>query len=220
MYRVVEIFNSIEGEGKRAGAIATFIRLYGCNLRCSYCDTPYGYEGGDYALMGLEEILAECEKYGTDKITLTGGEPLLDIDKSIKLVKALCQAGFEVNIETNGAVPLDRVLHECGWNMFVTMDLKVPSSGESDKMVLHNLELLGNLDVVKAVVGSREDMEWVVETLEQHPTFAALYLSPIFGRIEPAELVEFAKEIQGSGNEVRVQLQLHKFIYPVDMRGV
>ena len=220
MHHVVEIFNSIEGEGKRAGSIATFIRLYGCNLRCSYCDTPYGYEGGDYMHMATEWVVEECNRYGTRAVTLTGGEPLLDMDGAIELVNALCAAGFEVNIETNGAIALDGLVRECTGDMFVTMDLKTPSSGESERMVLHNLELLGDMDVVKAVVGSRDDMEWAIGVLESHPTFAALYFSPVFGTIEPKELVEFAKALQGSENEIRVQLQLHKLIYPVDMRGV
>lgn len=222
-YKVVEIFNSIEGEGKRAGCIVTFIRLYGCNLRCSYCDTPYGYSGDGYTLMSVNDIIEECGKYGTKMITLTGGEPLCDADKAKLLIKELVRNEYEVNIETNGAIDLGESFDWRPPNCFFTMDLKCPSSAMSNKMFLSNLDCLGSDDVIKCVVGSRNDMEWAVRKLKERPIYATVYFSPVFGMIEPSEIVDFLKELQGKRNiapEIRTQLQLHKFIYPVDMRGV
>lgn len=222
-YRVVEIFNSVEGEGKRAGRIATFIRLYGCNLRCSYCDTPYGYDGGGYSIMSANDIIEECRKHGTKAVTLTGGEPLYEMEKAAFLVRELARDGYEVNVETNGSVSLRTCFGRRPRNCFFTMDMKCPSSKMSRKMCLDNLAYLSAGDVVKCVVGSREDMEWAANVIASNPVSATVYFSPVFGEIEPSEIVDFLKGLQskpGVLSEARAQLQLHKFIYPVDMRGV
>ena len=222
-YRVVEIFNSIEGEGKRAGTVATFIRLYKCNLRCSYCDTPYGYKGSCYTYMSASEIINECHRFGTHNITLTGGEPLYYPEEAKFLVDELVRRGYEVNIETNGSVDLKQYF---GWRKpgsFFTMDLKCPSSDMSEKMSLSNLDYLDSGDVIKCVVGSTEDMAWAFSRLREHKIRATVYFSPVFGKIEPSKIAEYIKlnqSIIGIAPEIRLQLQIHKFIYPVDMRGV
>ena len=154
--KVCEIFKSIEGEGLRTGQAAVFIRLHGCNLRCSYCDSMYAVEGGDYTQMDVAQVLDAVNAYrresGVKCVTLTGGEPL--IHESVgELLAKFSDAGFEVNVETNGTLP-------CKWryaNLFYTMDWKCGSSGMSGKMKMDNIATLGKNDVLKFVVGSEDD---------------------------------------------------------------
>ena len=153
--KVCEIFKSIEGEGLRTGQAAVFVRLHGCNLRCSYCDSMYAVEGSDFWFMNVGEILAAVETYRTETgvkcVTLTGGEPLIHMGVE-ELLTALSEAGFEVNVETNGTVP-------CKWRLpglFYTMDWKCKSSGMSDRMKMENLATLCKDDVLKFVVGRFE----------------------------------------------------------------
>lgn len=210
--KVVEIFKSIDGEGIRAGFPVTFIRLFGCNLRCSYCDSLYACDGTGYSDMTIEGILTEVYKLGCRRITLTGGEPLIHKDAK-KLIAALITDGFEVNIETNGSIPVGDVMFS---NVILTVDYKCPTSGMESKMHMTNLERLRDKDVLKFVVGSREDLD-VCRRLRKF-TKAQIFISPVFGKIEPKEIVEYM--LENEMEDCRIQLQLHKIIYDPDARGV
>ena len=211
--KVIEIFKSIDGEGIRAGFPVTFIRLEGCNLRCSYCDTKYSYDGAQFTEMTPQQIYDKVYRLGCKRVTLTGGEPLIHKDVNT-LIELLTHGGFRVNIETNGAInitPYVRVR-----NILITMDYKCPSSGMTDKMLLNNLPKLSKDDVLKFVVGSKEDLD-ACRDIKKY-TDAQVFISPVFGQIEPREIVEYM--LEHDMQDCRIQLQLHKYIWPVDMRGV
>ena len=240
--KVCEIFKSIEGEGLRTGQAAVFVRLHGCNLRCSYCDSMYAVEGADFWFMNVGEILATVETYRTESgvkcVTLTGGEPLIHADVD-ELLTALSKACFEVNVETNGTVP-------CKWRLpglFYTMDWKCKSSGMSDRMKMENLATLCKDDVLKFVVGSVEDLqeaESVVAQLSQildHSSRIAdgslqksasdpsnmphIYVSPVFGTLPYEEIVNWMLSSRVmTQNNARFQVQLHKVVWDPDLRGV
>lgn len=217
-YKVNEIFLSIDGEGYRTGLPVVFIRLYGCNLNCSYCDTRYSCEQQEYREMSLYDILVQVLSYGVPRVTLTGGEPL--IHPGVKdLIVSLVANDIEVNIETNGAVDLDKFI-EFKYNSKVvfTMDYKCKSSGMEDKMILSNLEFLQPKDVIKFVVSNYNEMEKMEYILESSKCKAQAYVSPVFGAIEPKELVEYV--LENKLNNVKVQVQLHKIIWEPTKRGV
>lgn len=217
-YKVNEIFLSIDGEGYRTGLPVVFVRLYGCNLNCSYCDTRYSCENQEYKQMSLYDILAQVLSYGVPRVTLTGGEPL--IHPGVKdLITSLVANDIEVNIETNGAVDLDEFI-EFKYNSKVvfTMDYKCKSSGMEDKMILSNLEFLQPKDVIKFVVSNYNEMEKMEYILESSKCKAQAYVSPVFGAIEPKELVEYV--LENKLNNVKVQVQLHKIIWEPTKRGV
>lgn len=211
---VNEIFYSIDGEGLRAGELAVFIRLAGCDLRCSYCDTGYALDGNAGTDMDIREIVEEVKGYGCRNVTLTGGEPLIH-QGVLELVETLTQNGFQVNIETNGASPIGQFLFP---DTIITMDYKCPSSGCEDSMLLEDLGLLRPQDALKFVVGTTQDLERAQEILEKYRPKAMAYLSPVFGRIEPASIVDFMKEHHME--RCRLQLQLHKYIWDPEARGV
>lgn len=211
--KVVEIFKSIDGEGIRAGLPVTFIRLGGCNLHCSYCDTKYAWEQGyKYTNMTPIEIVNKAQEIGCKRITLTGGEPLIHNDVDT-LVCMLVDSGFEVNIETNGSVDISKFQYD---NSIITMDYKCPSSGMQSRMLLSNLAKLRKIDVLKFVVGTEQDL-LVCEELSKH-VIANVYVSPVFGNIEPKDIVDYI--LTHDMDNCRVQLQLHKFIWSPDKRGV
>lgn len=217
--RVNEIFKSIDGEGLRTGELTTFIRLAGCNLRCSYCDTCYALKNSNGTEMSVDEIVKKAKKMDYRNITLTGGEPLIhkDVDD---LISKLCENGFYVNIETNGSVPIDKYI--LNKNILITMDYKVPSSGVEKSMNLSNLEKLRENDVLKFVIG-KGDFERVEQVIKNHSIKSYIYLSPVFGEIEPVELVDFMKNMHIKGidmSKMRVQVQLHKIIWNPNERGV
>ena len=217
-YKVNEIFLSIDGEGYRTGLPVVFIRLYGCNLNCSYCDTRYSCENSEYKQMSLYDILVEVLSYGVPRVTLTGGEPL--IHPGVKdLIVSLVANDIEVNIETNGAVDLDEFI-EFKYNSKVvfTMDYKCKSSGMEDKMILSNLEFLQPKDVIKFVVSNYNELEKMEYILESSKCKAQPYVSPVFGAIEPKELVDYV--LDNKLNNVKVQVQLHKIIWEPTKRGV
>ncbi len=233
--KVCEIFKSIEGEGIRMGQAAAFVRLHGCNLRCSYCDSMYAVEGSDFWFMNVGEVLAAVEEYraesGVKCVTLTGGEPLIHSGVE-DLLTALSEAGFEVNVETNGTVP-------CKWRLpglFYTMDWKCKSSGMSDRMKMENIETLGENDVLKFVVGSVEDLqetENVVAQLSQiverslqksasEPSnMPHIFVSPVWGKLTNEEIVNWMLSSRVmTQNNARFQVQLHKIVWDPDLRGV
>lgn len=215
-FPIAEIFDSIDGEGKRTGLMAVFVRFAGCSLRCSYCDTGYALKKEDAAAWLTEQdILEKIHAYPWKKITVTGGEPLLQPIQH--LCEVLGQEGYEVNVETSGAEPL---LSHRPDHLFYTMDYKCPGSGMEGAMRLENIPLLGKQDVVKFVVagpGDLQRMADVLQTLFAHCP-AAVYVSPVWGKIAPADIVEFIREKQLA--RVRVQVQLHKIIWDPMERGV
>lgn len=217
-YKVNEIFASIDGEGVRTGLPTVFIRLYGCNLNCSYCDTRYSCENKEYTLMPLMDILEQVLSYGVPRVTLTGGEPL--IQPGVKdLINSLVVNGIEVNIETNGAVDLqDFWEFRYSSKVIFTMDYKCASSGMEDKMKLWNLKVLQPKDVIKFVVSNYNELEKMEYILKESECKARPYVSPVFGAIEPKELVEYV--LDNNLNNVTVQVQLHKIIWNPNMRGV
>ena len=216
--RVIEIFDSIDGEGIFVGGLATFIRLAGCNLRCSYCDTAYALSANSGIEMQTSEILDTVQKIGNRHITLTGGEPLIHYGSKY-LIQQLAGNGFFVNIETNGSVDISEYQNE---NTVITMDYKTESSGECDKMRLENLELLREQDVLK-IVCKESDFPSILDLLKKNRIKSYIYISPIFGKVEPEKLVEFVQTMRNAGvdtEKIRVQLQLHKIIWNPEQRGV
>ncbi len=208
-----EIFQSINGEGQFCGYPTIFIRTFGCDLRCSYCDTMYAVKGRDFKEMSLDEILSEVKKFNCKRITLTGGEPLLQKD-ALDLINTLVEDDYIVEIETNGAVDLTNYV---GHNdVFITMDWKCPSSGMLDKMLEDNLQLLQQTDTLKFVVGSKEDLDEMREVSQR--TAAQCFASPVFGKIEPKEIVEYM--LENNLDNIKAQIQLHKVIYDPEERGV
>lgn len=215
LFHVTEIFDSIDGEGKRTGYMAIFVRLAGCNLRCNYCDTPYSLTLEDTKeTLTEEELLERIQSFPWKRVTLTGGEPMLH--PLHHLVTVLGEKGYEVNIETNGAIPLWRERPE---GVFYTMDFKCSGSGMKSYMNRDNFKLLTEKDVLKFVVSDERDMDEMKEIIgtfpENHPEY---FVSPVWGRIEPKELVEYVRK--NGLKDVRVQVQLHKIIWDPSMRGV
>ena len=208
-----EIYHSIQGESTWAGQPCVFVRLTFCDLRCSYCDTEYAFYEGKKRT--LEEIAAAVAAFGCPLVEITGGEPLLQRNV-LALMTMLADAGHTVLLETSGAHDISGVdprVHRI-------MDLKTPGSGESARNLCSNIEHLTGRDEVKFVIGSREDYEWSreqVERLALPRRCRAVLFSPIFGRIDPREIVEW---ILADKLPVRFQLQMHKFIWTPTARGV
>lgn len=228
---VSEIFYSIDGEGARTGAPTIFIRLFGCNLRCTYCDTKYACYRQEGVIgfndMTIDRILEAVKTYEPCKcITLTGGEPLIHPAAS-ELVTVLRKNDYWVNIETNGSIDLEPFIAEqdkfgpkkSSMDYFFTMDWKSISSGESTEMCKSNLDLLEATDVLKFVVGSDDDLDQMKNLLNDYPDIdAQIYVSPVWGEITPDHIVEYL--LRNKLVYVKVQLQLHKLIWSPDKRGV
>ena len=213
---VNEIFTSIEGEGIRAGRLCTFIRFTGCNLRCSWCDTRYAFEEGRE--MSVSEILAAVPD-GAHCITLTGGEPLLQDNASLtELTDALMDKGAEVNFETNGSVDFTGFMKE---GTIITADYKLPSSGMSTRMDMGCLSKLRGCDVLKFVAADDADLEETERVLGELRPVCHVFISPVFGRMDPKRLVEWLKGYAFKDKmDIRIQIQLHKVVWPPDARGV
>ena len=229
---ITEIFKSIQGEGTRAGLPCIFVRLTGCNLRCTWCDTAYAFHGG--TKMGVEEVLARVDELagrsgnGTGSsarirlVELTGGEPLLQ-EETYPLAEKLIGAGYTVMIETSGERYIGRLPRE----VIKIVDVKCPDSGEPDTFEMKNLEALSKEDEVKFVLSTRRDYEFARAFTKEHrlaERVKQVLFSPVFedpqGKwpgLEPRELVEW---ILADGLPVRLGLQLHKFIWDPAMRGV
>jgi 7-carboxy-7-deazaguanine synthase len=213
-YLVVnEIFVSLQGESTHAGRACAFVRLTGCTLRCMWCDTRYAFYEG--RRMALGEIVEQVEGFGCDLVEVTGGEPLLQ-EGVYELVSELLARGHTVMIETSGAADVSRLDPRA----IKIMDLKCPASGEMDHNMWSNLEHLTARDEVKFVLGNRADYEWARDVILRHRLAArvnAVLLSCAFGRLEPARLAAWMLEDR---LPARLQLQLHKLIWPPDARGV
>lgn len=208
--RVSEIFFSLQGESSRVGLPTVFIRLTGCPLRCVWCDTEHAFTGGTQR--SIDEVVAEAGRHGTRTVCVTGGEPLSQ-KNCLPLLTALCDAGFDVSLETSGALDIGGV----DARVSRIMDLKAPGSGEADKNLWTNLPLLTVRDEVKIVVADRADYEWARAVIAEHRLAGRcpLLLSPVQGRLAPADLADW---ILADRLPVRFQLQLHKVLWG-NMRG-
>ena len=225
---ISEIFDSIDGEGIRSGMLCTFIRVFGCNLRCSYCDSMYAVEEKHSDIppreMNVNEILSYVNR-NYKRVTITGGEPLL-FPETIRLVNRLCEMDFEVNIETNGSCDIiafrDMIDHS--EKLFFTIDFKLPSSGEMYKMRLSNFDELRKTDVLKLVIGSEEDLvvaaSFAHDTIEKYGDNAPhIYVGSVFGDFALSDAIdEFMKD--PLLKDVHFQIQKHKIIWDPNMRGV
>lgn len=213
MLTVNEIFHSIQGESRRAGEPCVFVRLTACDLRCSWCDTPYSFhEGGKRS---LEDVIAEVERYQCPLVEITGGEPLLQ-EEVYPLMERLLELGHTVMLETGGHRSIARVPAA----VLKIVDVKCPGSGESHRNHWENLSLVGANDEVKFVLKDRADYEYardVIARHELHGKAGAILLSPVHGVLEARLLAEW---VLADRLQVRVQLQLHKFIWSPETRGV
>ncbi|HHZ83272.1 MAG TPA: radical SAM protein [Nitrospirales bacterium] len=210
--QITEIYHSIQGESTYVGLPCVFIRLTGCSLRCSWCDTTYAFHGGTE--MPIDYICEQVRSYGTTLVEITGGEPL-DQPEVIPLVARLCDEGYEVLIETSGAIditPLDTRSH-------VIMDVKCPASGMIKYMYWENLSVIKLKDEVKFVITDRRDYDWAVSAIEEHQLDGRcpILFSPVFGVLEPHILSDWVLQDR---LKVRVQLQLHKYIWDPQTQGV
>jgi len=210
---VTEIFKSIQGESTFAGLPCVFVRLTGCNLRCHWCDTAYAFHGGEK--LSVEEVLARVRELGGKLVEITGGEPLLQ-EEVYLLAEKLATAGYQVLIETSG----ERFVGELPKDVVKIVDVKCPGSGESDKFCRDNLAALDQKDQVKFVILDEADYLYAREFLARHDLgrrVGEVIFSPVFGQLPPRNLVEW---ILRDNLEVRLGLQLHKFIWEPDARGV
>jgi 7-carboxy-7-deazaguanine synthase len=203
--RITEIFYSIQGESRPTGLPTVFIRLTGCPLRCGYCDTAYAFHGGNWC--SIDEIVEQARAYRTRYVCVTGGEPLAQ-PNCANLLRELCDAGFEVSLETSGALTIADVDRR----VCVVMDIKTPGSGESARNLLENLQHLKETDQLKFVICDRLDYEWSRSFVEQHDLLAccAILFSPSQGQLAPRELAEW---ILADRLQVRFQVQLHKYLW-------
>lgn len=212
MLRVTEIFHSIQGESTHAGRPCVFIRLTGCPLRCTWCDTAYAFYGGREMMQ--DDVVEQVRGFDCDLVEVTGGEPLSQ-PAAVPLLTRLCDEGFEVLLETSGAIDtsgVDRRVH-------VVLDVKCPGSGMVERMYWPNLDRLASQDEVKFVIKDRTDYEWAREVIRTRNLAARcpVLVSPVFGEADARQLAEW---VLADRLPVRFQLQMHKQIWAPDMRGV
>ena len=245
---VIEIFASIDGEGSRQGLLTTFLRLHDCNIRCSYCDTTYSY-GIDsvFTEMTICEVADVIESLGNHRITITGGEPLLQEAAVVELIDELTRrkalkiqtstssqsdlnpindvdkfgkrkipniSYYDFNIETNGTIIPS--FHRD--NVWFTYDYKTPSSLAEESMNVDIFKVATERDLIKFVVGSPEDLDCMRRIISKYPTVAQIYVSPVWGQIEPASIIDYMKAY--NLQNIRFQLQIHKFVWDPDAKGV
>ena len=203
--RITEIFHSLQGESSTVGYPTVFVRLTGCPLRCGYCDTAYAFQGG--SKMTLAEIVSRVESDECKKVCVTGGEPLAQ--KNVyPLMTRLCDLGYQVSLETSGALDISQVDNR----VMVVMDIKTPDSGEAHKNLFENLDHIKKEDQIKFVIGSRKDYEWCCSLIEKEIRLqqANVLFSPIWNTLNPSSLANWIVEDKLN---VRFQLQLHKILW-------
>lgn len=212
MIKINEIYLSVQGESTHTGLPCIFIRLTGCNLRCSWCDTAYAFHEGKN--MSIDEILQKVENFGIHLVEITGGEPLMQ-DNVYTLMRRLIEKGYKVMLETGGSISLERVPKD----VIKIMDLKCPGSGEQEKNNLDNLKLLAPHDEVKFVILDKKDYEWSRDIIKKYKIneTAQILLSPVFDKLELKEMVKWILEDR---LPVRLQTQLHKIIWDKNTIGV
>ena len=205
MLKISEIFYSLQGEARDAGRPTVFIRLTGCPLRCTYCDSEYAFFGGQW--MHFDEIMTEVTSRKTKHVCVTGGEPLAQ-KRCHALLSRLCEEGFEVSLETSGAIDVSAV----DQRVSRVVDIKTPDSGEVERNLWANLDVLTSHDQIKFVICSRPDYEWVVSEIRERELESRfdVLVSPSWGQQDPTELAEWVISDQ---LQVRVQLQLHKYLW-------
>ena len=204
--RITEIFYSLQGEARTVGLPTVFVRLTGCPLRCGYCDTEYAFHGGN--VVDIEEIIKTVASYDPRFVCVTGGEPMAQ-PNCVELLQQLCDAGYTVSLETSGAMPLDEV----DSRVSKVVDLKTPGSGEVEKNLYSNINLLTDNDQVKFVICNRDDYQWAKFKLDEYRLVekaGEVLFSPSFEQTSAQELAEWILE---DNLPVRMQIQLHKIIW-------
>lgn len=214
MLRVTEIFRSIQGESTHAGRPCTFVRLTGCPMRCVWCDSEYTFSGGGH--FTLEDVMSKVRAFACRLVEVTGGEPLAQRE-AFTLIERLCAEDFEVLVETGGYVSIEEVDPKAS----IVLDIKCPTSGEESRNHWPNLERLrADKDEVKFVIVNFEDWTYALETIKRYKLIKrarAVLISPAWGALD---LQEAAEWVSASGLDLRLQLQLHKFIWGPETRGV
>ena len=203
--RITEIFKSLQGESRTVGLPTVFIRLTGCPLRCQYCDTSYAFTGGEW--MSIPQILDAVKNYQTKWVTVTGGEPLAQ-KNCLRLLTLLCDAGYEVSLETSGALPVENV----DARVIKVMDLKTPGSGEENRNLMQNIQYLQAKDQVKFVICNEPDYQWAKKIIETYGLLqkCEVLMSPSYTQLSARQLADW---ILHDGLAVRFQLQLHKILW-------
>jgi 7-carboxy-7-deazaguanine synthase len=203
--RITEIFYSLQGESRTIGIPTVFVRLTGCPLRCGYCDTSYAFQGGEWH--SIDAVVARVAELNARYVTVTGGEPLAQ-KSCLPLLTRLCDAGYEVSVETSGALDISGV----DPRVSIVMDIKTPGSGELDRNLWANIERLSGKDQVKFVLCDRADYEWARAVVDEHRLVARseILFSPSYGQLEPRRLAEW---ILQDHLPVRMQVQLHKLLW-------
>lgn len=209
--KICEIFTSIQGESSYAGKPCTFVRVTGCNLRCTYCDTTYAYDQGEE--LSEDSIIKKVKSAGIQLVEITGGEPLLQ-KGTVSLIKRLLDERFDVLVETNGSLPITDIDKKA----VVILDIKTPGSGMADKMDFSNIDKIKLEDEIKFVITNRGDYEWTKNIMSQYDLSVKCHilLSPAFGILDPQDLTRWMLE---DGINARLNLQLHKYIFGPDTRG-
>ena len=212
MIKINEIFHSIQGESSYVGNATVFVRTTGCHLRCTYCDTKYSYFEGKF--MSLDEIIEKIQNFGAQYVCITGGEPLLQ-KEVIPLMSRLCDLGYKVSLETSGG-------KTCAYvdaRVKIILDVKTPDSGAANSFDIQNLSCVNQSTEFKFVICSEKDLDWAEEFCRQHDLFEKFIVlySPSFGKIKEQWLAE---KIIEKKLPARLQLQLHKYIWNPDLRGV
>ncbi len=210
--RITEIYNSIQGESTYAGRGCTFVRTTGCNLRCRWCDSAFSFHGGEE--LSVDEVARRVRELDCNLVELTGGEPLLQPELP-QLTRTLLDAGHTVLVETSGSLDITALDPRA----VIIMDIKCPSSGMADAMRWDNIAALRPQDETKFVLGDRADFDWAAGILDRYPSLVkgAVLFAPVFGRLDPRRLADW---ILAAKLPVRLQLQLHKYIWDPNARGV
>lgn len=203
--RITEIFCSIQGEAREVGFPTVFIRLTGCPLRCVWCDTEYAFHGGE--ALGCDEVLDRVAAFNTPRVTVSGGEPLAQ-KQCVDLLHRLCDKGYQVSLETSGALDVSQIDERVD----KVIDVKAPGSGESDKNRLENFDYLSAGDQLKFVIGNRDDYEWSLAFIDLHglQERCEILFSPVYGLMPATDLANWLLADQ---RQIRLQIQLHKYLW-------